>query len=81
LDCSATDCRKKALENVTKVIFEWTDEWGGCGNAHPAFAEGLTEEKKPAGKGAVDGIQEGVERHGSRSPEQSFGDLRREQPE
>ena len=66
---------------MTKVIFAGSDEWGGCGNAHPDVAEGPDGEKKPAATSAAQGIQEGVESHGPRCLEQPFSDLCGEQPE
>ncbi len=42
---------------MTKVIFPDSDEKGGCRNAYPGFAEGLTGTKKgTAGKGEQQGI-------------------------
>jgi hypothetical protein len=46
LNRGETIAAAKNLKNMTKVILAWTDEGGGCDQAHPEVTAALAEEAR-----------------------------------
>src|ERR1035437_375955 len=82
LNRSASECTKKNLCSMTKVILGGSDEGGGCTEPKAKIADRFKRtESDASGEQLASASEKGATFHGPRCIEQSVSDLRGEQSE